>query len=111
MESVIDASLIEQTAEMLVASKYTVVLTGAGISKESGIPTFRGKDGLWTIRGEPPMNQFQQFHRDPKAWWLQRIEQRNSPDDFAVSLRASEPNDAHYALAELAYALSPQPPR
>jgi NAD-dependent deacetylase len=93
--------LIDEAARMLAASKHTVALTGAGISKESGIPTFRGKDGLWTIRGEPPMNQYQEFHRDPKTWWLRRLEQRANPDDFAVSLRASEPNDGHYALAEL----------
>jgi NAD-dependent deacetylase len=101
VESVLDPALIDQAAELLATSRHTVVLTGAGISKESGIPTFRGKDGLWTIRGEPPLNQFQQFHHDPKAWWLQRLEQRANPDDFAQSLRASEPNDGHYALAEL----------
>jgi NAD-dependent deacetylase len=101
VESVLDPALIDQAADLLATSQHTVVLTGAGISKESGIPTFRGKDGLWTIRGEPPLNQFQQFHHDPKAWWLQRLEQRANPDDFAQSLRASEPNDGHYALAEL----------
>ena len=101
MESILDIALVQRAAGMLQAAAHTVVLTGAGISRESGIPTFRGKDGLWTIRGEPPMDQFQQFHRDPRAWWLRRIELQGSPGDFAVSLRASEPNDAHYALAEL----------
>lgn len=101
MEPTIDAALINEAARMLAESAHTVVLTGAGISKESGIPTFRGKDGLWTIRGEPPMNQYQQFVGDPKTWWLRRLEARANPDDFATSLRESEPNDAHYALAEL----------
>lgn len=101
MGPAINTELIDRAATMLVDSRYTVVLTGAGISKESGIPTFRGKDGLWTTRGEPAMNQFQQFRADPKTWWLRRLEQRANPDDFATSLRASEPNDAHYALSEL----------
>lgn len=101
MDPTYDTELIDEAARMLAAATHTVVLTGAGISKESGIPTFRGKDGLWTVRGEPPMNQYQEFNRDPKSWWLRRLDQRANPDDFAVSLRSSEPNDGHYALAEL----------
>jgi len=96
-----DTDAIDEAAALLVGAQHAVALTGAGISKESGIPTFRGKDGLWTVRGEPPLNQFQEFHRDPKAWWVRRLEQRANPDEFALSLSASEPNDAHYALAEL----------
>lgn len=97
----LDPTALDEAAAMLLGARHVVALTGAGISKESGIPTFRGKDGLWTVRGEPPLNQFEQFHRDPKTWWLRRLEQRANPDAFAVSLSASEPNDAHYALAEL----------
>jgi NAD-dependent deacetylase len=41
---------IEQLARLLVASRYTVVFTGAGISTESGLRDFRGPDGLWTRR-------------------------------------------------------------
>lgn len=96
-----DSEAIAEAAAILVDARHVVALTGAGISKESGIPTFRGKDGLWTIRGEPPLNQYQEFNRDPKAWWTRRLEQRANPDEFALSLAASEPNDAHYALAEL----------
>jgi len=101
MGSALDTALIDRAAQMLTTSEYAVALTGAGVSKESGIPTFRGKDGLWTLRGEPPMDQFQQFRHDPKAWWLRRLEQRETPDDFTLILRTSEPNDAHYALAQL----------
>jgi NAD-dependent deacetylase len=39
---------INKIAEMIAASKKLVVFTGAGISTESGIPDFRGPDGLWT---------------------------------------------------------------
>lgn len=47
------------------------------------------------------MHPFQEFHRDPGAWWQRRIERRANPDDFAVQLSTSERNDAHFALAEL----------
>ncbi|NIV73414.1 MAG: hypothetical protein GWN37_00855, partial [Gammaproteobacteria bacterium] len=39
---------IEEIADLIVGSKRIVVFTGAGISTESGIPDFRGPDGLWT---------------------------------------------------------------
>lgn len=97
----VDDALIGEVARLLAAARHTVVLTGAGVSKESGIPTFRGKDGLWTLRGEPPLNQYQTFRQDPKRWWERRLEQQAQPDEFATMLRAAEPNDAHFALAGL----------
>lgn len=92
---------IARAAELLAASSHTVVLTGAGVSKESGIPTFRGKDGLWTKRGEPPMDGFQRFLADPAGHWRERLERDRTPDDFMTQLRSAEPNPGHYALAEL----------
>jgi NAD-dependent deacetylase len=96
-----DEAALDEAARLLVAARHTVVLTGAGVSQESGIPTFRGKDGLWTRNGEPPLNQYQGFVADPRRWWQRRLEQQAAPDEFAVLLRAAEPNDAHYALAAL----------
>ena len=58
--------LVQQAANILQSRPYTVALAGAGMSKESGIPTFRGSGGLWTENGEPPLDQYQQFQRDPK---------------------------------------------
>ncbi|MDA1061666.1 MAG: NAD-dependent deacylase [Chloroflexi bacterium] len=92
---------LERAAELLVQASHTVVLTGAGISKESGIPTFRGPDGLWTKRGEPPMDGFQVFSADPRAWWQERIARDAQPDEFRHSLAAAAPNAGHLALAEL----------
>jgi len=39
---------IKGVADLLISSKLAIALTGSGISTDSGIPTFRGKDGLWT---------------------------------------------------------------
>jgi NAD-dependent protein deacetylase/lipoamidase len=94
------ADAIDRTVELLARTSHAVVLAGAGMSKESGIPTFRGEDGLWTKHGEPPLNQFETFASDPRRWWERRLEEgRNDP--FAQALEASQPNAGHTALAEL----------
>ena len=100
VEAELSAS-IARAADLLAHASHTVVLTGAGISKESGIPTFRGPDGLWTKRGEPPMNGFQLFSADPKGWWQDRVERAARPDEFRDALDAAAPNAGHLALAEL----------
>ena len=92
---------LERAAAILLAARHAVALTGAGISAESGIPTYRGKDGLWTKNGEPPLNQFQQFAADPSAWWEQLRRRRERPDALAAALAEAAPNDGHFALAEL----------
>ena len=51
----------EHAGRLILASKYVVGLTGAGVSIESGIRPFRGPGGLWTEYGEPPMNGYQRF--------------------------------------------------
>ncbi len=92
---------IQRAAEILAGSSYCIALTGAGISAESGIPTFRGKDGLWTKHGEPPLNQYEQFSRDPAEWWTNVAERRRNPDELTATIANAQPNDAHYAMAEL----------
>ncbi|MSP22823.1 MAG: NAD-dependent protein deacylase [Dehalococcoidia bacterium] len=91
---------IEEAAALLAGARHAVVLAGAGMSKESGIPTFRGEGGLWTTRGEPPLNQYETFAMDPKRWWERRLEQEGS-DEFATALDAAQQNAGHVALAEL----------
>lgn len=66
-------SEIERAGRLILASKYVVGLTGAGISVESGIRPFRDPDGLWTEYGEPPMDGYQRFLANPKEHWGQRL--------------------------------------
>lgn len=92
---------IHRAAVLIAGARHTVALVGAGLSRESGIPTFRGEGGLWTRFGEPPMNQYQRFLSDPRAWWLERLEQQRNPPEFAQAIAAARPNPGHFALAEL----------
>ena len=92
---------IRRAAALLADASYCIALTGAGVSAESGIPTFRGKDGLWTKHGEPPLNQYEQFADDPAAWWANVAERRRNPDELTATIGEAKPNDAHFAISEL----------
>ena len=88
--------------EVRVTRGRVVVLTGAGISAESGIPTFRGREGYWTIgsRNHVPQEMATQamFRRRPDEvwrWYLYRF----------GACRAAQPNDGHRALVALEAAL------
>jgi NAD-dependent deacetylase len=88
-------------AEVLASASYTIALVGAGLSKESGIPTFRGGDGLWDKHGEPPMDGYQRFVADPTAWWAERLSQQEKMSEFASALDDAQPNPGHIAMAEM----------
>src|SRR5882762_7558980 len=90
---------VRETAEMILAARYPIALTGAGMSVESGIPPFRGPGGLWTKYGEPPMNGYQIFLSDPKKAWEDRIRRQN--DELWGPLKVAKPNPGHTALKEL----------
>jgi NAD-dependent deacetylase len=71
-----------------------VVSTGAGISKESGIPTFRDLDGLWESHRPEELATREGFASNPGLvwrWYRERL----------ATAEAHEPNPGHYALAEL----------
>ena len=95
---------IERAAQTVARSSYLIALVGAGISKESGIPTFRGGDGLWDKHGEPPMDGYQRFLEDPAGWWAQRLSQQEraqSGGDLLHAIEEAKPNAGHIALAEM----------
>jgi NAD-dependent deacetylase len=93
------AEAIREAAAVLRDSRYVISLVGAGISAESGIPTFRGPDGLWTRMGEPPNNQYEQFLQDPTGWWRRRMSAQSSGE--MSHWDSARPNPAHIALARL----------
>lgn len=72
-----------------------LVLTGAGVSAESGIPTFRGKDGYWRNLDPTKLATPEAFARDPQLVWEWYCERRNH-------IRNARPNAAHEAIAQLA---------
>ena len=85
---------IRKAAETLARSKRAVAFTGAGISAESGIPTFRGADGLWRRYRPEELATPEAFARDPKlVWEFYRWRQE--------LIARAKPNPAHLALAEL----------
>src|SRR6266568_319900 len=72
-----------------------LVITGAGVSAESGIPTFRGKDGYWRNLDPAKLATPEAFARDPKLVWEWYSERRQRICD-------AQPNAAHAAIAKLA---------
>ncbi len=84
---------IFRIAELINKSNCVVALTGAGVSTASGIPDFRGPQGLWR-RLDPSKFEISYFHRNPDEVWGIFISTFAIRDDIA-------PNPAHKALAEL----------
>lgn len=99
MESILAA------AALLAAARCAIALTGAGLSVESGIPSFRGPGGLWTRYGPPGNLSYQEFVRDPQGWWERRLYDEVTPGNPTYDLKAAvdnaAPNPGHLALAEL----------
>ena len=99
--------LIQRAAEDLIKARYRIALTGAGISTESGIPDFRGPDGIWTKNPEAEMKAYEvydQFKANPKGYWEERLDPQGSMSRlFSIlgEIGKVQPNPGHYALAEL----------
>ena len=86
--------MIKEAAEIIKNSKHTCAFTGAGISTESGIPPFRGKDGLWS-KFDPIFLDIGYFRRRPEDSW--KLIKQIFYDFFGKA----RPNPAHFALAKL----------
>jgi len=83
-----------EVKEKLRSAKKVAVLTGAGVSAESGVPTFRGEEGLWKNFRAEELATPEAFNRDPKLVWQWYDWRRTLIADL-------KPNPGHYALAEL----------
>ena len=86
-------SLIE-AEELIKQSSRTVAFTGAGISVESGIPPFRGDEGLWN-KFDPIFLDINYFHQYPERSW------KLIKEIFYDFFGKAKPNKAHYALARM----------
>jgi NAD-dependent deacetylase len=92
--------LIQRAAENLLQSRYAIALTGAGISTESGIPDFRGPNGIWTKNPEAERMAYEsyfKFQKNPKEYWIERL----TGPFLLGDLEKAAPNPGHLALAEL----------
>jgi NAD-dependent deacetylase len=85
---------LPRAAAILRQARRVAVLTGAGISAESGVPTFRASDGLWEGHRIEDVATPRGFARDPRLVWRFYNARR-------ANLRGVQPNPAHYALVEL----------
>jgi NAD-dependent deacetylase len=83
---------VRAVCDILLAAKRIAVLTGAGISAESGIPTFRGEDGLWRTYRAEQLATLGAFIQDPKLVWEWYDWRRGI-------IGAKEPNPGHDVLA------------
>jgi NAD-dependent deacetylase len=87
---------VQRVRRMLADAQRVTVLTGAGVSTDSGIPDFRGPNGVWTRNpAAERMSTYQDYVADPdvrRAAWQARL---TSP------VLVAEPNDAHRALVDL----------
>jgi len=85
---------IIEAKEIIESCASLTVLTGAGISAESGVPTFRGKDGLWRNFRSEQLATPDAFWDNPKLVW-------EWYDWRRAAIKEAKPNPGHFALAEL----------
>ena len=86
--------MFDSITEKIRDFKKIVFVTGAGISQESGIPTFRGNDGLWRNYDPMKLATIDAFYDDPKLVWEWYNDRRKN-------ILNAQPNEGHKAIAEL----------
>jgi NAD-dependent deacetylase len=86
--------MFESIADKLLQAEKIVFVTGAGISQESGIPTFRGKDGLWRKYDAMQLATIDAFYENPKLVWEWYEERRKN-------ILTAKPNAGHHTIAGL----------
>jgi len=83
---------IKKAADMVADASYLIAFTGAGVSADSGMPTFRGAGGLWGSYDQRHL-ELDFFLREPEMAW------KTIREIFYAFTLSAEPNDAHRALA------------
>jgi NAD-dependent deacetylase len=86
--------MFDNVTKKLSDSRKVVFVTGAGISQESGIPTFRGKDGYWRKHDPMKLATIGAFYDDPKLVWEWYEERRKN-------ILAAKPNEGHSAISKM----------
>lgn len=81
-------------SRLLLESRYAIALTGAGILVESGIPDFRGRDGVWAKYDPLEYGHIDSFRANPAKVWKMLME-------MGALMEGVDPNEAHFALGEL----------
>ena len=85
---------LDKAADLLRNAKSVCVLSGAGVSAESGVPTFRAADGLWEGHRIEDVASPQGWKRDPRLVW-------NFYHLRRANVAAVKPNPGHHALARM----------
>ena len=88
------ADEIAALADLIHSANRIVVLTGAGISTESGIPDYRGPNGVWSTGKPPTIGDFMENEESRRVYWQRRLESY-------PNLLAAQPNPAHRSLVAL----------
>ncbi len=89
-----DTLELTQARKVYREKNRVCVLTGAGVSSESGVPTFRGEDGLWRNYNPMELATFEAFNRDPLLVWEWYQWRRQL-------IRKCEPNPSHRAIFQM----------
>lgn len=87
--------MFEAVSGQIRKARKIVLVTGAGISQESGIPTFRGKDGYWRKHDPMRLATIDAFYQNPKLVW-------EWYEDRRKNILAAHPNRGHVAISDLA---------